>query len=183
MINMLILRDWQSFYILTGTASATLIGLLFIAISIGSNLPMQQITNNLHTFVNPTLLYYFQVLLVSCLAVMPLQSPFIYIGAFAVLGILNIALTLKVSWRIRVIHSEDEIGIGHWTWHFLLPFIAGLLFLASAIGFFLDIQLAPLGLAIADLLCLTIGLHNTWILTIWLAIHRDQRLQPEENVR
>ncbi|HEY6286312.1 MAG TPA: hypothetical protein VIX20_11660, partial [Ktedonobacteraceae bacterium] len=81
MLNMLVLRDWQSFYILTGTASATLIGLLFIAISIGSNLPIQRITDNMHTFVNPTLLYYFQVLLVSCLAVMPLQSPFIYIGA------------------------------------------------------------------------------------------------------
>ena len=183
MLNMLVLRDWQSFYILTGTASATLIGLLFIAISIGSNLPIQRITDNMHTFVNPTLLYYFQVFLVSCLAVMPLQSPFIYIGAFATLGILNIVLTSKVYWRIRVIHSEDEIDIRHWIWHFLLPFIAGLLLLASAVGFLLDVQLAPLGLAIADLLCLTIGLHNTWILTVWLALHRDQHSQPEENLR
>lgn len=179
---MLVLRDWQSFYILTGTASATLIGLLFIAISIGSNLPVQQITKNLQTYVNPTLLYYFQVLLVSCLAVMPLQSPYLYIGAFATLGILNIALTSKVSWRIRFIHSEDEVEIGHWVWHFVLPFIAGLLFLASAIGFLLDVQFAPLGLAIADLLCLTIGLHNTWILTLWLTIHRNERPQSEENV-
>jgi hypothetical protein len=183
MLNMLVLRDWQSFYLLTGTATATLIGLLFIAISIGSNLPRQQITNNLQTFVNPTLLYYFQVFLVSCLAVMPLQSPFIYIGAFATLGILNIVLTSKVYWRIRVIHSEDEIDIRHWIWHLLLPFTTGLLLLASAIGFLLGIQLAPLGLAIADLLCLTIGLHNTWILTLWLALHRDQHPQPEENVR
>jgi hypothetical protein len=113
MLNVIVLRDWQSFYILTGTASATLIGLLFIAVSIGSNLPMQQITNNLQTFVNPTLLAYFQVLLVSCLAVMPLQSPFIYIGAFAVLGVLNIVLASKVSWRIRVFHREDEISKIH----------------------------------------------------------------------
>ena len=183
MLNMLVLRDWQSFYLLTGTAAATLIGLLFIAISIGSNLPMQQITNNLQTFVNPTLLYYFQVLLISCLSVMPLQSPFIYIAAFAILGILNIVLTSKVSWRILVIHSEDEIEFRHWVWHFLLPLIAGLLLLASAIGFLLGVQLAPLGLAIADLMCLTIGLHNTWILTLWLALHRDQHPQPEENVR
>ncbi|HEY6287302.1 MAG TPA: hypothetical protein VIX20_16670, partial [Ktedonobacteraceae bacterium] len=83
----------------------------------------------------------------------------------------------------RVVHSEDEIDIRHWIWHFLLPFIAGLLLLASAVGFLLDVQLAPLGLAIADLLCLTIGLHNTWILTVWLALHRDQHSQPEENLR
>lgn len=180
---MLVLRDWQSFYILTGTASATLIGLLFIAISIGSNLPMQQLTDNLQTYVNPTLLYYFQVLCVSCLTVMPLQTPFLYIGIFSILGILNIVLATRVSWRIRIIHSNEEISIGHWTWHFVLPLIAGLLFLMSAIGFLLDIQLAPLGLAIANIFCLTIGLHNTWILTLWLAIHREQRPQSEENVR
>ena len=180
---MLVLRDWQSFYILTGTASATLIGLLFIAISIGSNLPMQQLTNNLQTYVNPTLLYYFQVLCVSCLAVMPLQTPFLYIGAFAILGILNNVLSTRVSWRIRVIHSNEEVGIGHWAWHFVLPFITGLLFLMSAIGFLLDVQLAPLGLAIANIFCLTIGLHNTWILTVWLAIRRNQQPQTARDVR
>ena len=47
----------------------------------------------------------------------------------------------------------------------------------------LDVQLAPLGLAIAALLCLTIGLHNTWVLTVWLATHRNQQPQTEGNVR
>jgi hypothetical protein len=99
------------------------------------------------------------------------------------LGILNIVLASKVSWRIRIFHREDEIDFGHWIWHFLLPFIAGLLFLGSAIGFLLGVQLAPLGLATADLLLLSIGLHNTWVLTLWLALHREQHLQPEEQVR
>ena len=30
------------------------------------------------------------------------------------------------------------------------------------------------GLSIADLLCLTTGLRNTWDLTIWLILHRWQ---------
>ena len=51
---------------------------------------------------------------------------------------------------------------------------------ATAIGFFLGEPLATIGFSITDLLCLTIGLHNTWTLTIWLAL-RSQQSQPESN--
>jgi hypothetical protein len=33
-----ILRDWHDFYVLMGTATATLIGLMFVAVSIGAGL-------------------------------------------------------------------------------------------------------------------------------------------------
>jgi hypothetical protein len=170
-----LLHDWQNFYMLTGAAAATLIGLLFIAISIGSYLPTQRAADSLQTFITPTLLNYSQVLLISCLAVMPILTPPIFGIALAILGCFNIASTLQVLWRMRIVHSINQIDFGHWTWHFLLPLIAGLLFVGTAIGFFLAKSFAFLGLSITDLLCLAIGLRNTWVSTVWLALHREQQ--------
>jgi hypothetical protein len=52
---MLALHNWQNFYILMGTASATLIGLLFVAISTGGYIPAQQAKEYTRTFVYPIL--------------------------------------------------------------------------------------------------------------------------------
>jgi hypothetical protein len=176
MTLLLTMRDWQNFYMLTGAASATLIGLLFVAISIsvGANLSIQQARNSLRTFVSPILIYYSQVFIISCLAVMPLQSITILGGVVVVLGGLNFFLALKVCWRILVLH-RDEMDPGHWIWHFLLPLITSILFVCSAIGFFTGWQLAPAGLALADILCLATGLRNTWVLTLWLVFHQGSR--------
>lgn len=176
MTLLLTTRDWQNFYMLTGAASATLIGLLFVAISIsvGTNLNIQQAKNSLRTFVSPILIYYSQVFIISCLAVMPLQNIDILGGVVVVLGGLNFFLALKVCWRILVLH-RDEMDLGHWIWHFSLPLITSILFICTALGFFNGSQLAPAGLALADMLCLATGLRNTWVLTLWLVFHQGPR--------
>ena len=176
MTPLLALRDWQNFYMLTGAAAATLIGLLFVAISIsvGANLGIQQARNSLRTFVSPILVYYSQVFIISCLVVMPLQSINLLGGVVVVLGGYNFFLALKVFWRILVLH-RDEMDLGHWLWHFFLPLIAGILLICIAIGFFYGVPLAAPGLAVTDLLCLAIGLRNTWVLTLWLILHQGPR--------
>ena len=173
MILLQTIRDWQNFYMLTGAAAATLIGLLFVAISIsaGTNLSFERARNSLGTFVSPILVYYVQAFLISCLAVIPLQSINIPGFVIVVPGIIDVFLSLKVCWRILVLH-RDEMDLGHWIWHFLLPLLTGLLLVGIAIGFFDDVQLTVPGLALADLLCLTIGLRNTWVLTLWLILHQ-----------
>jgi len=169
-----ILHNWQNFYMLTGTAAATLIGLLFVAVSItiGTQISARRASDLLRTFVNPTLIYYAQVLLISCLTVMPLPSLFIFEGVLAALGGINILLAFKICWRILVVHRDEQIDFGHWVWDFWLPLVAGVLLLGSAVGFLQSEQLAPLGLSVANLLCLTIGLHNSWVLMIWLILHQ-----------
>lgn len=172
---MLALRAWQNFYMLTGTAAATLIGLLFIAVSIsmGTRLSLRQATNSLRTFVDPTLLYYVEALVVSCVAIMPLASPLMLSIVLIVLGSIDIVLTVKVCWRMLVLHRDEAINVGHWVWHIAFPLLAGILYICTAIGLLSGLQLALVGLSLADLFCLTIGLRNTWALTIWLLLHQE----------
>lgn len=183
------LQDWQNFYMLTGAAAATLIGLLFVAVSAGGYLPAQQAQSYLRTFVTPTLIYYVQVLLISCLVVMPLHSVFVLDIALLILGGFNVYLPLKVLWRIRVIHHDDEsVDNDHWLWHIVLPLLAGFLFVVTAIGLYFAEPFAFDTLSITHLLCLAIGLHNSWILMIWLTLRRElphptsRDVRQEENV-
>ncbi len=170
--TVLLLPDWQNFYLLTGTAAATLMGLLFVAVSVGSNLPVVQIRASLRTFVTPILVAYFQVLLLACLTLMPRLSASLFAGAVALLGLSNTALAGQVLWRMRVIHRSEMIDRGHWVWHFGLPFLGALLLLVTAYGFFRAVPSAEVGLAGAQLLSLTAGLRNSWVLMIWLALQR-----------
>ncbi|HLV98811.1 MAG TPA: hypothetical protein VKT82_09065 [Ktedonobacterales bacterium] len=181
------LRDWQNFYLLTGTAAATLIGLLFVAlsISVGVNLAMRRITNAIDTFVTPILLSYGQVFFLSCLGIIPFQGALVLGGIVLALGSANSVLALWVAWRMLVLH-RDERDRGHWVWHALLPFLAGILLVGTALGILNGNSLAPAGLAIADLACLVVGMRNSWTLTIWLILYRTQgsdasaEKQPEQ---
>ena len=169
------LHDWQNFYLMTGTAAATLIGLLFVAVSIsvGVNLTAKRINDATETFVTPVLLSYAQVFFISCLGVIPFQGVLIPGAILLAQGSGNILLSIRIAWRILVLH-RDEMDKGHWVWHFVIPLLAGVLLVATALGFLEGSSLALAGLAIADLLCLAVGLRNSWMLTIWLVLFRSQ---------
>lgn len=179
---MLVLQGWQNFYMLTGTASATLIGLLFVAISIsmGTKLSLGQAKTSLQTFVEPTLLYYVQTLAISCVAIMPLANPLLLGILLLVLAALDLFLTGKVAFRMRVLDREDVRDAGHWIWHVVFPLLAGVLSVGTAFGLFLSVPFALLGVPIVDLLCLAIGLHNSWVLTVWLTQQREEWMPSRE---
>ena len=169
------LHDWQNFYLLTGTASATLIGLLFVAlsISVGLDLALERATNSVETFMTPILLSYGQAFFISCLGVIPFQNTLTPGVIALVLGSASILLAIRVAVRILALH-RDEMDKNHWVWHALLPFLTGAALVVTALGIFNANALAPAGLAVADLLCLVIGLRNSWALTIWIVIFRTR---------
>jgi hypothetical protein len=179
---MLVLHDWQNFYMLTGTASATLIGLLFVAVSIsmGTNLSLRQAKTSLRTFVEPTLLSYVQALALSCVAIMPLSTPLLLGALLLVLAALDLFLAGRGAFRMRVLHGEEARDAGHWIWYMAFPLLAGLLSMITSIGLLLGVPFALMGVPIVDLLCLAIGLHNSWVLTVWLTQHREGWLPSRE---
>jgi hypothetical protein len=171
--KMAALHDWQNFYLLTGTAAATLIGLLFVALSISGNvsITLERATNAIETFMTPILLCYGQAFCISCLGIIPFQGAFIPGVIVLALGSANSLLAIRVAARILMVH-RDEMDKGHWVWHAMLPFVVGVGLVGTALGILNNDSLALAGLALADLLCIVIGLRNSWALTIWLVLHR-----------
>ncbi len=84
------LRDWHDFYLLIGTAAATLIGLTFVAASVGASAALTaERAANWRMFLTPTVLHFSAVLIVCLIALAPVGAS---LGALLLaVGIVGIA--------------------------------------------------------------------------------------------
>lgn len=105
---------------------------------------------------------------------MLLANPLLLGVLLLVLAALDLFLTGRVSWRMRVLHGEEARDARHWIWYMAFPLLAGVLSISTALGLLLGVPFALLGIPMVDLLCLAIGLHNSWVLTVWLTLHREE---------
>ncbi len=68
------LHDWHDFYLLIGTASATLIGLMFVAASVGASYFTTEREAPLRAFLTPTVLHFTAILVICLMSTAPSQT-------------------------------------------------------------------------------------------------------------
>jgi hypothetical protein len=172
------LRDWQTFYLLVGGAAAVLIGLLFVAISLGVDLAIDA-EAGLRGFVTPAVVQFTLVLFVSAVSVMPLQQSAV-LGALVLLlggvGLADAGVTLASLWRQghgRLAQGQD------WLWRVALPVATSLALSGSGVGLLVGGQAALAWLAGTTVVLLAMALRNAWDLVAWLVEHRNDRRREE----
>ena len=52
------LKEWHDFYLLVGTAGATLLALLFVAVSLGTGFLTEQRQEATRTFMSPVVIHF-----------------------------------------------------------------------------------------------------------------------------
>ena len=83
------LKQWHDFYTLVGTAGATLLGLLFVAISLGAGYLTEEHQLGIRTFYSPIVIHFTSVFFLSAVALFPSpQAKFLgaLIGVTALIG-------------------------------------------------------------------------------------------------
>jgi len=70
------LQRWANFYLLISAAAATLIGLLFVVITLGAERSVQDDTAKIRMYLTPTVLYFSTVLLLAALLTFPNHTRF-----------------------------------------------------------------------------------------------------------
>ena len=167
-----VMRDWHDLFMLFGTASATLIGLLFVATSVGSSFFTQARHMSLRSFLSPSVVLFTCVLVSSLIAVAPQRSWVNFgalIGATGLLGLLYALVVLNrmirhgmtaiIDWEDRLFYvGLPAVGYAAVVW-------AGYL-LFRAMEFGCDV------LALAMGALLLIGVRNAWDMTVWAVIKR-----------
>jgi hypothetical protein len=107
-----VLMGWETFYLLTGTAAATLIGLLFIAVSINIDIFHGEALMDLQYFAALTFNCLFYVLLISILFLIPGLGPWGLGVPLLLLGGLGLANALVQQRRAgRVQASRGQTGV------------------------------------------------------------------------
>ena len=165
------LKEWHDFYVLVGTAGATLLGLLFIAVSLGAGYLTEERQSGIRTFMSPVVVHFTSVFFLSAVALFPSHEPKFFaaiIGATALIGaIVSTYITIQVVRTDITNDVEDYFAYG------LLPGLAYLALLAAAVAIYLGRESGLTALAGALLLLAVVNIRNAW--DLMLAMVRQHR--------
>ncbi len=168
------LKPWQNFYTLLGTASATLVGLLFVAASVGSGVYTRDKHPALRVFLSPTVVHFSTVLAVCLVAMAPVRSWEIAGGLLGITGALGFAYAISV-WRSLVrqdlmqgIDWEDRL------WYAAIPAFSYVFVIVAGVGFWRRTEMGCQALALGSCLLMIAGIRNAWDMTLWTVMRPRQ---------
>jgi hypothetical protein len=166
------LAEWHDFYMLLGTASATLVGLLFVAATVGSGVFTSGRRAASRMFLSASVIH-FSTLLIACLIVVAPGQGWVSLGvmivACGIFGLLYYGLTWREAVRDGL---SKSIAWDDHVWYAVLPAVGYLFEAASGIALALRSNLGCVALALSLGLLLIVGIHNSWDITLWSITRR-----------
>jgi uncharacterized membrane protein (GlpM family) len=155
------MEGWSDFYTLIGATAGTLIGLIFVVVSLGADHAKTGDEHRTRVGVTPTLVH-FAALLVCALAML---APLSNTSRAVILGIIGCAglaylfdLALLASKRIKK-EERDTLWFG------VLPMVAYAGFLVTGVARALASFAPEIG-GLASVVLLVAALHNSWEMTL-----------------
>ena len=164
-----LLHEWHDFYVLLGTASATLVGLMFVAASIGATVFNEEHRGALEAFITPTVVHFAAVLFACLVITIPTHY---WESLSALLGVGGLA-GLIYGGRVLVqliIRHRFNVELVDRLFYALIPLAGYLLALGAAVLGFLHIAASAYLMAAALLVLLLAGLRNAWDMMVWIMI-------------
>jgi hypothetical protein len=161
------LGHWHDFYVLLGTASATMVGLLFVAATVGSGVFSGVRRSAQRVFLTASVVHFSSILAASLIILVPVlnwRSLGVIILGCGISGLTYCGLTWRDTVReglSRSIDLEDHV------WYIVLPILGYTIEVAAGIMLVLPSMLGDIVLALAMGILLVVGIHNAWDITIW----------------
>src|SRR6266567_8708277 len=155
------LATWQNFYVIIGSAAATLTGLMFVVITLiaGGRVRVSSPSEAFAAFNTPNVVHFCAALLVAAILSAPWQALWnagLLLGLSGLGGMLYVLIVLR---RVRRQRAYQPV-LEDWLWHTVLPLVSYTALLVAAL--LLPGHAAPalFVIAAATVLLLFIGIHN-----------------------
>ena len=169
-----LVHAWHDFYLLIGTAAAALIGLMFVAVSVGANYLTESHTAAVQSFFTPTVVYFASVFVTCVLLLAPLgPTP---LGAILLaLGLGGLGYASVVWVRMGRRGFTATIDMPDRLWYALSPVAAHALVVVAATVLLVHNQESGLEiLGTAIVLQLLVAIRNAWDITAWIVMRSQQ---------
>jgi hypothetical protein len=164
-----LIRPWHDFYLLVGTASATLVGLMFVAASIGAQVFKEENRAAMQAFISPTVVHFSTALFACILATIPEHTGMELIVLLSVLGLAGLGYSARV-WTQLIVRRKFSVDAFDRLFYAVIPGIGQFLVFLSGV-MMLTAPAAGLDcLAIALIALLLVGIRNAWDMTLWIVI-------------
>ncbi len=163
------LVEWNTFYVLVGSAAAGLTGLTFVVISLAAE-KRRASEVGLRTFVTPTIVHFAAVFAVAAYLSAPNQtvtSLSLGLGVGGTAGLLYVGRVAAAMRGVRALY----VPVGEdWAWNAFLPALAYATLLAMAALCRRELQYSLYGVGTVSVALLFIGIHNAWDVAVWNSI-------------
>ncbi|MGB6271758.1 MAG: hypothetical protein WBF44_09230 [Pseudolabrys sp.] len=168
------LHEWHEFYILLGTAGATLLALLFVAVSLGTGFLSSKDQQGTRTFMSPVVIHFTSVFFLSAVCLVPSHGPVFFAVLIAGTAIVGVAVSVVIS--VWVVRTEMTQYLPDYFAYGLLPVGAYLALLVASIMIYLGRDYALEVLAGGLLVLAIVNVRNAWDLTLSMVRrHAGQR--------
>ena len=162
------LSSWSGFFALTGSAGATLVGLLFVVVTLGTNLSTSRTQEIADASMTPALYCFGSVLLQSMFALAPWPSDWSVGVLFFVGGVAGtiyriVGIRLRQRVKLRAVNSPMN-----WAFYNLVPIVAAFCLIGGGAGLMAGAAFAPFAIAGSSGLFLVCGIYQSWTETLAL---------------
>jgi hypothetical protein len=169
------LSTWQNFYVIIGSAAATLTGLMFVVVTLiaGVRVRMTSPSEAFAIFNTPSVVHFCAALLVAAILSAPWQALWpasLLLGLSGLGGMIYVVIVLRRARRQR----DYQPVLEDWLWHTVFPLVSYTALLVAAIVLPGNPALALFVIAAATVLLLFIGIHNAWDNVIYITIELSQ---------
>jgi hypothetical protein len=164
--------SWWNFFYLCGSAAATLTGLMFIAVPLGSALIRKENLAEVNVFLSPFCFHFLHVFFLCCMTAVPRANPWLTGIAAIVSAALRLTTLPKNYSVLRALSRKEESDIDRSDWVLLmvLPTTIYLSFIAAGIGFLLGMAWAVPVLAASCLVLLLVSVRGAWDTLVTIAV-------------
>src|SRR5437763_1940693 len=134
------LEPWHDFYVMVGSGTAALTGLLFVIVSLGPNVVADHTETGVRAFVSPIAVHFTSVVAVSALMLAP-DIPLVVVGSLLALG--GLGGIVYTAWtRAHERWRRSKLPLLDWIWYVGLPLFVFIAILCSGIGIAMNATLA-----------------------------------------
>ena len=163
---------WQTFCQMTGEAAATLIGLLFIVISLTSGRQVsERHERGLRLFTSPTVFHLVSVVVISALALVPDDERS---RAVLMLGWAGFSVIYTALLTVELSRIKDPTHWSDFWWYGIAPTVTYLALAAATACAWAELPHAAYFVALCLIALLLVTIRNAWDLVTWLAPRREQ---------
>ena len=172
------LPTWENFYVIIGTAAATLTGLMFVVVTLTARL-RQQSGEGVAAFGTPTVVHFGIALFIAATLCAPWQALW-HVGlVLGICGVGSFIYTLIVVRRM-IRQTTYKPVLEDWVWHMMLPFVSYTALVLAALMLSNTPMLALFVIGGVTILLLFIGIHNSWDTVTFVVAQSQQEKEGRD---
>jgi hypothetical protein len=164
------LHEWHEFYVLVGTAGATLVALLFVAVGFGAGFLSPRKAAPTRAFISPVVVHFTAVFFIAALSLVPTHGTRFFAAGIVICAVIGAAVAIYSTVQLLrhrwTNFLRDHLAYG------MLPAACYAALLIAAAMVLADNDSALDLLAGSLLVLLIVNIRNAWDLTLSM-VHRQ----------